>query len=89
MTEEDRDKLLAHVNAKWKVKLCALCHDNNWIFNGPFHVPLNLPGARVYETMPVIGVVCKNCGNTILISAIIAGLFVPGTAPTSAPETVR
>ena len=30
------------------------------------------------QLVPVVPVVCNNCGNTVLVNAILAGLIPPG-----------
>ena len=42
-------------------------NDGNLIVGGPI--------------IPVVPVVCTNCGNTILVNAIIAGAVKPGVEP--------
>ena len=64
-----------HVHKHWKQHTCQLCGHNDWTLNGPFSlVPalVNPAGYVVGErphsvASPVVSMVCRSCGQTILI----------------------
>ena len=77
MSNYDQKKLIQHLSDKWGNKVCPMCSENQWgvsdramelreFQNGNFTVGGNL--------QPVIPVNCGNCGYTILINGLIAGV---------------
>lgn len=62
-----------------------MCHVVNWsVQDSIYQLAQFNQGALVIggSVVPVITVVCGNCGNTILVNAITAGvLTVPGGKP--------
>ncbi|MCR4315269.1 MAG: hypothetical protein NUW37_02860 [Planctomycetes bacterium] len=84
MTTVNSELLIDHLKKKWRGKPCTLCGASSWgvsdkvyelrEFNeGDFKVG-NVP------IMPLIPVTCDNCGNTILVNAILTG-FVDNQVP--------
>jgi hypothetical protein len=74
---------------KIKNSSCSLCQTNSWTIADdlvqlfPFKANEGLVlGGRVY---PCVMLMCINCGHTILVNAVKAGL-VETAAPTSAPS---
>jgi hypothetical protein len=61
------DKAIEHVKNTWTNKKCICCKKNNWeVDGGIFRLYRNDMAA-----MPLIAVVCINCGNTVFINAIV------------------
>lgn len=74
---ESLDKLKKFINEKWNTKLCSLCSRNSWVFNGHFSLVLSdevLKNDLEGKALPCVAAVCTNCGNTILINTLVAGL---------------
>ncbi len=76
----DTTKLIEFLNTKWGQRSCPMCGVYNWsvqdmAYEIRGYLPWLLPqgGPR----MPIIPVVCKNCGNTVLVNAIISGIIPP------------
>ena len=70
-------KITTFLNEKWKAKTCLQCAGNDWDLHG--YIGLSLAGepkdiALGGQVLPCVAVVCKNCGNTLLINVIVAGL---------------
>lgn len=70
-------KLQQHINTKWTSLKCPHCNFQQWtaftvkpleIVNFPHPFPTG-------QTLPTVGLVCTNCGNTVLINARVAGLI--------------
>ena len=58
-----------------------MCHTNNWAVNETvFQLPEHKPNVGFViggVVFPVIPIMCSNCGNTVFINAIKAGLLPP------------
>lgn len=70
-------KISKFINEKWKSRNCHLCHANTWEVNGFVVLPVGdsptqmVLGQRV---LPTVAVVCRNCGNTHIVNAVVSGL---------------
>jgi hypothetical protein len=77
MTKFDSARFIDYLKSKWEGRACPLCGVGNWNvsesifelreFNKEAFV---IGGAPI---VPVIPVTCANCGNTVLVNAIISG----------------
>ena len=79
MDKKRADRVAQHINEKWKDKDCLLCGENQW---GLADVRLSCLD-RPDHGLPLIAVTCGNCGNTVLISAVAAGVYESEDKPTS------
>ena len=81
MEKMNGQQIIDFLNNKWHGARCPLCGEGKWnvtdkIFelrefnNGNF--VLGGPNGAI---TPVIPVTCANCGNTILINALVTGLL--------------
>lgn len=80
LSKEEADKLVSYLKEKWKGKSCPMCQIGNWIVqDNCFQLMQYDPNAFVLggPVIPVIPVICNNCSNTLLISAILAGVIKP------------
>jgi hypothetical protein len=91
LTPAQKQSLGTYINQKWKSG-CACCGAKNFISPDQAYqlmgfdpsVGLNIGGPIV----PVLPITCANCGNTILLNAIIAGVLPPApAAPTSTSKS--
>lgn len=84
LTEEERKKINDFLEIKWKSPHnCSICHKNSWnISKEVFELrPFYGGGLKMLSpsvVAPVIIITCANCGNTIFINALIAGLNLKG-----------
>ena len=85
MSNIDDKKLIAHLNTKWASRPCPMCGNPNWTAQNTafqlmeFHAGNVVIGGPV---IPVVPVTCTNCGNTVLINGLVAGvLTTPATEP--------
>ena len=76
----DTQKLIAHLKDKWLGRPCPMCQVGNWnVSDKVFELRefygggLRLGGVPIY---PVIPVTCNNCGNTVFINPITAGVLI-------------
>ena len=77
------DEIASWLSSKWgSLRPCAQCGAALWsIAENPAHVPLAFPNGevRLGTGFPCIAVFCQNCGNTIFINSIVAGIKPPTT----------
>jgi hypothetical protein len=88
MNTKDAEKIISHLKLKWSGRSCPLCQVGPWEVQQSVFVLLKFDGGSINlggEVVPVIPVTCKNCGNTILVNAIIANVLAPN-AEDSAKE---
>ncbi|WPJ95406.1 hypothetical protein SH580_18460 [Coraliomargarita algicola] len=81
MSDIDSKKVIAHLEEKWGKRKCSQCDSSSWsvtskIFELREHIEEGsssvIEGIAVFPVSPVT---CRNCGNTILVNPISAGLF--------------
>jgi len=77
MAKFDEDSFLEHLKGKWYGKPCPLCGVGNWnISDSVFELREFHDGSIVLGAgpiIPVIPVTCSNCGNTIMVNALLSG----------------
>lgn len=82
---EQSKRAVAYLNEKWSTAhSCPICTANDWNVSEivelrPFTGGNLVVGGAVY---PLLQVVCNNCGYTLLLNAIIAGLVGPAAEAT-------
>ncbi len=78
----DDKKLIAHLAAKWTGRPCPMCGAANWNAQNSSFQLMEFHGGNVViggPVIPVVPITCANCGNTVLINAIVAGVLSPRT----------
>ncbi len=82
MGQFNTKKLLEHLQAKWQTTPCPMCKARQWnIQERSFELREFHGGNMVLgggPIIPVVPVVCTNCGNTILINSLVAGVEEEG-----------
>ena len=76
MPPYDANKFLQHLNTKWSGRPCAQCGAATWQVQDVIFELRGFSGGSLVlggPIIPLIPVTCSNCGNTILINAILAG----------------
>lgn len=75
-------RLLKFTRARWKSPSCQLCAANEWAVDGIVaitveHRPNSFEAVMgaAKQTLPCAAFTCRNCGNTVLVNLIIAGLM--------------
>jgi len=75
----DSEKLLSHLKSKWQGRSCQMCGTGNWnVSDSIFELREYNQGNLVIgggPIIPVVPITCDNCGNTVFINAIKAGLI--------------
>lgn len=76
LTDEQRQKLNNFVQDKWKRPYaCACCGANNWNLADEVYQLTSFAGGAMIiggPIVPLVPVTCNNCGNTVLVNALIA-----------------
>jgi len=84
LTEEERKKINNFLEKKWKPPHnCSICHNNSWHISKELFELRPFYGGGLKKlspsgVAPLIVITCANCGNTIFINALIAGLDLKG-----------
>ncbi len=77
----ESEKLVKHLKEKWNGRSCPMCQTGNWTISDTiFEIREFNQGSVVIGAgplIPVIPVTCENCGNTLFINAIKAGIVDP------------
>jgi len=72
-------KFVNHLKEKWKGKPCPICGAGNWnVSDSIFELREYNQGDLIVgggPIIPVVPVTCDNCGNTVLVNAIKAGII--------------
>lgn len=78
MSNIDSEKLIQHLKTKWAGRNCPLCNKGNWNVSDKVYELREFHGGNLIiggtPIVPVLPVTCDNCGNTILVNSIVAGL---------------
>jgi hypothetical protein len=91
MSAVDFSRLVAHLRDKWgERRACAQCGSGEWSVGDrvyeltEFHEGNVIVGGPV---VPVVPVTCTNCGNTVLLNALISRIVErPAPEPQQAPK---
>ena len=80
MSNIDSAKIIKHLQSKWK-NPCPLCGAKQWNVQDKSFELREFQGGNIVLgkglLIPVIPVICTNCGFTALINSIVVG-FEPG-----------
>ena len=81
--DDERKRLIDHINAKWKDPACPMCRVNNWQVNAYALIGLvptidtPMPALNAKQVTPTVTLICGNCGYTIFVNAFVAGVVAP------------
>ena len=89
MKEENKintQKVITHLNEKWKNRPCPMCGSNSWNVSDKVYELREFHGGTLMlgngPIFPVVPVSCNNCGNSVLVNAIFTGVIdKPNVAP--------
>jgi hypothetical protein len=68
---------MQHLKAKWAGRPCAQCGTAVWQVQDAIFELRGFSGGSLVvggAIIPLIPVTCANCGNTVLVNAILAGV---------------
>ena len=77
MPEIKPEKVISHLKEKWKGRNCPMCGIGNWNVSDKIFEVREFNGGDLIlggtPIIPVVPVTCSNCGNIIMVNAIISG----------------
>jgi ribosomal protein S27AE len=75
----DVSKFISHLNTKWQNKPCPMCGESNWSVSDKVFEMREFHGGNIVlgggAIQPVIPVTCSNCGNSIMVNALVIGVI--------------
>jgi hypothetical protein len=82
MSKLDVKKIISHLEQKWGPgRICPMCGQSSWkVQDSAFQLIEYHEGAALVlggPVIPVVPVICGNCGHTVLVNAILAGVIQP------------
>lgn len=75
MAKFDASKFIARLNQKWGNRPCPMCGVSKWsVQESTFQLMEFSESGLVVggPVIPVVPITCTNCGNTVLVNAILA-----------------
>lgn len=78
MNDDVKAKLIRHLEDKWSDQKCPMCGHSSWNVPSEIYEIREFYGGDIIvgpiPIVPLLPVTCSNCGNTILINSIVAGI---------------
>jgi hypothetical protein len=77
MATFDTQHILSFLGDKWRGRPCQMCGVGKWnVQESTFQLTEFNQGSMVIggPVIPVVPVTCDNCGNTVLVNAILTGI---------------
>lgn len=80
LSEDLKNKALKFLDEKWTAdqkQQCQVCHSETWNVHSDLYELRTFRGGNLVvggPLIPLLVVECRNCGNTLMINAIKAGL---------------
>lgn len=75
----DIEVLKAHLANEWGPVSCQMCHKGQWTVGDTIFELREFHGGGLKigsgPIIPIIPVTCSNCGRTVLINALVAGIL--------------
>lgn len=71
---------------KWINKLCPFCQKQNWVINEQLFQLVQWQQGNIVigggaKVQPIVSIICRNCGYTTIINAVISGTIRPQPKP--------
>ena len=78
MNDDQKMKMKDFLNSRWESPFkCSYCGKNEWIISDSLFQLIEFNDGNLViggDIVPIIPVSCSNCGNTVLVSAVVAGI---------------
>lgn len=73
-----QDQALAWIKQKWRTQKCPVCGVDDWGVAEPVGLrPYPEPIFGGGGVIPLVPIICKNCGYTRMLNGVVSGLFPP------------
>ena len=77
MSDVKSEKFIDHLKLKWRGQKCPMCSTGNWNVSDKIFELREFHDGNVVigngPIVPIVPVTCDNCGNTVLVNAIVSG----------------
>lgn len=84
------DDFVNKLNVQWCDKICPICHQKNWQVEDSAYELREFQGGNLVvgngSIIPIVPVMCRNCGYTILFNAMVNGLIKKNQEDTNGGE---
>jgi hypothetical protein len=79
LSPDQQETLKRFLNTKWRNKNCQLCNFNTWDIHGIVSLSIADQVGAVFggPSLPMAAMLCKNCGHTVLVNLMVAGVLQP------------
>ncbi|MGJ8593073.1 MAG: hypothetical protein ACSHXF_11015 [Aquaticitalea sp.] len=71
------ENIIKHLNLKWGSRPCPMCGSNGWNVSDNVYELREFHGGNLVlgngPIYPIIPVSCNNCGNSVMVNALMAG----------------
>lgn len=78
LNKEQQSILINKLNTTWKNKICEICGTNHWTIDETIYQINEFHGNNIIigsgNLVPVMNLMCNNCGNTKFLNAIKLGV---------------
>lgn len=77
MNDNDVKKTIQWLTEKWGDRPCPMCGAISWQVESHAYQMMEFSDGNLVvggPVMPLIPVICRHCGNTILVNAILCGV---------------
>ncbi len=81
MDADELERLDTWIREKWEHGPCSICGANSWTTNPKVCLILNPASLVNNSSFPVVLIYCTNCGHTLFVNAIVAGVTPPEAVP--------
>jgi predicted nucleic-acid-binding Zn-ribbon protein len=81
-----KKKFIEFINQKWKEpQACPICREQTWAIPDNIYELREIKKKELADIKfaPLIEIVCLNCGYTILMNAMVSGIYIEGEAKAS------
>lgn len=82
MTDVKSEKIIKYLSDKWKGRSCPMYGTGNWNISDKVFELREFNGGDMViggnsPIIPIVPVTCDNCGNVVMVNAIVAGAVSP------------
>ncbi len=77
-TNYNTERFIQHLKDRWSGRGCPLCGTSDWQVQDSVFELRQFSGGGLQlggSIIPLVPVICANCGNTVLVNALKAGVL--------------
>ncbi|AEB68919.1 MULTISPECIES: hypothetical protein [Methanothrix] len=83
---DKKKKFVEFINQKWmEPQACPICKEQNWAIPDNIYElrEIKYKELKNLKITPLVEIICLNCGYTILMNAMVSGIYKEGEAKAS------